>query len=70
MTFNLGDSIYLKTDQNQEEGIIVARRELIGGTVQFTCGWNGHYIDLYAQELTKERDELKVLGVNRQEHEH
>jgi len=70
MNFKIGDSVYVKTDPNQEDGIIVAKREFIGGTVVFTCGWNGNYIDLYEQELSKERDELKVLGVNRQEHEH
>lgn len=70
MSFKLGDLIYVKTDPNQEQGMIVGKREFIGGTVVFTCGWNGTYLDLYEQELTHERDEVKALGINKQDYEH
>ena len=69
MNFKLGDTIYVKTDPNQDEGIIVGKTELIGGTVVSRCGWNGSYVELYAQELTHEPDPLKVLGI-KESHEH
>lgn len=70
MRFTLGDTVYLKTDPNQEQLMIISKREFIGGTVTFICGLNGAYLELYEQELTHERDEVKALGINKKEHEH
>jgi|DEB0MinimDraft_6_1074348.scaffolds.fasta_scaffold59472_3 hypothetical protein len=67
MGFKLGQTVYLKTDAEQDEHIIVSRREVIGGTVIFTIGSNGNYFDVYDIEITTEIDPLKKLGVTAKE---
>jgi len=63
MGFKLGQTVYLKTDAEQVENIIVSKRELVGGTVIFTIGSNGSYFDVYDVELSPHIDELKRMGV-------
>lgn len=70
MSFKLGASVYVKTDPNQEQGIVISKREYIGGSVTYTCGWNGIYVELYEQELTTEPDPLKALGITNKDCDH
>jgi hypothetical protein len=61
--FENGQKVFLKTDPRQEEHIIVARRQFIGGTETYTIGHNGNYFDMYAHELSSERDQLKAMNI-------
>ncbi len=61
MGFKLGQSVYLKTDPQQLEGIVVGKSEFVGGSVVYKVGWNGSYVDVYEVELTGEEDTLKKV---------
>jgi hypothetical protein len=67
MGFKLGQTVYLKTDSEQHENTVIAKREFFGGTVTYTIGCNGSYIDIYECELSTELDVLKKLDVTRYE---
>lgn len=66
MGFKLGQTVYIKTDDEQEENIIVARKEFHGGTVTYTVGHKGGYAEVYECELSDEPDELKILNIRAQ----
>ena len=63
MGFKLGESVFIKTDPEQNENIIVAKTEFIGGTVVLTIACNGSRIDVYECELSSEPDQLKLLNI-------
>jgi hypothetical protein len=63
MSFKLGESVFLKTDPEQHENIIVARTEFVGGTVIYRIACNGSTFDVYGCELTDEPDQLKLLNI-------
>lgn len=61
MKFKLGQMVYIITDPEQKEYIIIARREFLGGTKTYTLAHDGMYIDTYEVELSDEKDPLKNL---------
>ena len=67
MGFKLGDTVYIKTDPEQMDAIVVGKREFVGGTITYTIGLNSNYYDMYEIELSKERGALKALGVSKEE---
>lgn len=66
--FELGQTVYLKTDNEQLPNIIVSKVEYVGGTVNYTVGCNGSYTTVYECELTSERDILKTLDIHEKNH--
>jgi len=69
MGFKLGQTVYIKTDPKQFENKVVSKTEFYGGTIMYTISCNGSRVDVYGCDLTHERDELRALGVNKQEQE-
>ena len=67
MGFKLGQTVYIKTDPQQMESIVVSRTDFIGGTTKYTIGCNGSYFDLYDIELCAEMDVLKKMDVTKYE---
>ena len=63
MGFKLGESVFLKTDNEQHENIVVSVRQFYGGTTTYTISCNGSYIDVYECELSHEPDTLKMLNI-------
>lgn len=63
MSFKLGESVFLKTDPEQLENIIVAKTEFVGGTVMYTVSSNGQRGDVYECEISYEPDQLKMLNI-------
>ena len=69
MGFKLGDTVYIKTDAEQVENIVVAKTEFYGGSVVYKISCNGGYLDVYECELNNKIDELKKLGLVTQREE-
>jgi hypothetical protein len=63
MGFKLGQTVFIRTDPEQMECIVVSKTEFIGGTTKVTIGCNGSYFDLYDIELSGEMDVLKKMDV-------
>jgi hypothetical protein len=63
MDFKLGESVFLVTDDEQAEYMVVSVRQFYGGSMVYTIGNNGNYLDVYECELSTEPDALKLLNI-------
>lgn len=63
MGFKLGESVFIKTDEEQVEHMVVSIRQFYGGTTTYTIGANGGYVDVYECEISLEPDTLKMLNI-------
>jgi hypothetical protein len=61
--YQIGQTVYMKSDDKQDELLIRARKEMIGGSKSYTLGFNGAYFEQYEEELSPERNELKALNI-------
>lgn len=65
--FELGETVYLRTDPEQYEAIITSMTEYIGGSVTYTISCNGSTTTAYGIELEREINEVKRLGINQKQ---
>jgi len=67
--FELGSTVYLKTDPEQFERLVTERKEQIGGTKLYGLSTDLVFSYHYGVEVSAEYDELKALNIKQsQEH--
>lgn len=65
--FELGDTVYLKTDTEQLERIVTERKEQIGGTKQYGLSTDLIFSFHYHVEVSNDFNELIVLNIREKE---
>lgn len=67
MGFKLGDTVYIRTDPDQSEGIITSITEYLGGSITYAVSGHNGTTAAYGVELSRDIDEVKRLGINQKQ---
>jgi hypothetical protein len=59
--FSIGELVFIKTDEDQRENIIVSINIYPNNMITYTIGNAGYYTEVYEFELTREKNTLKKV---------
>lgn len=65
--YKLSQQVYLKTDLDQFERMVVERREVMGGSKSYLLSLGTEYSVHFEEEMALEADEMKRLGIGVQQ---